>query len=155
MLHAKPRGPLPRGYIEPVPRWHDFRRMPLRSVSSLRFGLSSHAQTTTTFHPASRHKISFFVSRAMFRFSFSFQKRTFDFGTRASSHPSWWCQKHPRTSIIVLCFFITTSGCPGMDFECKRKRKPRLCSHERVMSSGFVSFDLIRLITRQIGRAHV
>ena len=40
-----------------------------------------------------------------------------------------------------------------MDFECNRK--PRRCSHDRTTSSGFVSFDLIRLITRLLSSSEI
>ena len=107
---------------------------------------NSHSQITIKRQPSSLRFLSVFLSRSMFRANFSCQNSTLVDGVVACRHPGWRCQKHPRTSMTVLYFGNTMSGCPGRVLTCSRKRKPCRNRNERTLSSGVVSFDRIWLI---------
>ena len=103
---------------------------------------NSHCQTTIRFQPSSFSCFSVFLSRSTFRLNFSCQNSTFVDGVVVWRHPGCRCQKHPRTSITVLYFDKTISGCPGRTFTWSWKRNPCRKRNERTTSSGFVSSEI-------------
>jgi len=105
-----------------------------------------HSQTTISFQPSILIASAFFLSRVTFCSNFVFQKAIFELGMVASLHPGWRCQKHPRTSMTVLYFGKTMSGCPGRFFTCRWNRNPCIWRNERTTISGLVSWEWILLI---------
>ena len=119
----------------------------LSSVRSIVVPLSAHCHTTMRFQPASSHAFSLRWSRLTFLDHFSIQNAMFDFGMVESLHPCL-CQKHPRTSIIVLALGITTSGFPGYRLSHTLNRQPKAKSRLRTRISGTVSLPRIFAINR-------
>jgi hypothetical protein len=76
--------------------------------------------------------------------NFFFQKALCVLGEYANEHLSWRCQKQPCTRTTDFKRGRTMSGHPGNLRTCRRKRNPIRCSNERMATSGFVFFALIR-----------